>query len=85
MPSWSFLHTSKRSKGPTIGTNGSLVRWNEDTAIVFDPVKQKFYKDLVSEIEKRSEAYLPKGNATKITDFNLRRRRAVSNDTFAKI
>lgn len=36
------IHSSKGSK--------SLGEWNEDSAIVFDPAQQKFFKDSVSRI-----------------------------------
>jgi len=45
------LNSTTRSKKPTIKSHGSVLNWNEDTAIVFDPIKQKFFKDSVASIK----------------------------------
>ena len=50
---WKLFNSSKRSTKGTARTSGSiLLHWDKDTAIVFDPVKQKFYKDSVAKIEE---------------------------------
>lgn len=50
---WAILRRRKDSNKPTtIKTNPSMLHWNKDTAIVFDPITRKFYKDSVSNIEE---------------------------------
>jgi hypothetical protein len=56
---WTLFGDAKRSNRPSLRSRGSLlIHWNEDTAVVFDPVKQKFFKDSVASIQAEGSACL---------------------------
>ncbi len=54
MKKWVTTKTSKRET-KTIGTTASVIHWNPDIAVVFDPTEKKFYKDSVEKLNQESK------------------------------